>query len=419
MPAFPRFIHLRQEFPRREALDLKRAVSDEFEKLRPRLRAGMRVAVGVGSRGISNLPEIVGLVVRALEGAGAKPFILPAMGSHGGATPEGQRDILAGYGVSEQTLGVPVRASLEVREIGRTADGKPVYCSSEALDADGIVLVNRVKPHTDFGGTLGSGLLKMCVIGLGKRSGAAAMHLAASELGHEHAIRTMARVLLRSAPILGGVAILEDQFHQTARVTVLPRDEMEGGENALLEEARQLLPLLPFEDIDLLIVDRLGKNISGTGMDTNVINRSVNGYSSSLQRAGKPAPFIRRILVRDLTPETHGNGIGIGFADFTTMRLIRAIDIRVTGINALTSLTPQSAKLPIAFETDREAIERALASLPLENVSDARVVRIADTLSVAEMDVSEPLWREVQARDGIRAEGALRELEFGEDGNLP
>ncbi len=391
---------------------------EECRKLRPGLRPGMRIAIGVGSRGISNLAEIVGLVVEALQQAGAKPFVIPAMGSHGGATPEGQREILAGYGVSEQTLGVPVEASLEVSEVGRTVDGKPVYCSVAALAADGIVLVNRVKPHTDFCGTLGSGLLKMSVVGLGKRSGAAAMHLAATELGHEHAIRSMAAVLLRTAPILGGVAILENQFHDTARIVVVPRDAMETAETALLEESRRLLPLLPFTEIDLLIIDRLGKNISGTGMDTNVINRSVNGYSTSLQRDGQASPFIRRIFVRDLTPETHGNAIGIGLADLTTTRLVRATDVRVTGVNALTSLTPNGAKLPIAFDTDREAIERALASLPLAQWSDARVVRIADTLAVATLEVSEPLWREIQNRAGIKAAGPLRELEFGGDGNL-
>ncbi len=422
MPAtpspFPRLLRVRQEFPRPAALDVEAAVAAEFGKLRSRIKPGARIAVGVGSRGITGLKRIVGAVLARLKAAGAEPFIFPAMGSHGGATPEGQRELLASYDVTEESMGVPIRASLEVRQVGTTGDGKPVFCSIEALSADGIVLVNRVKPHTDFSGNLGSGLLKMAVVGLGKRAGAAAMHLAASELGHEHAIRTMAGVLLQETPLLGGFAILENQFHETARIVALPREEMAAGEDALLVEARALMPLLPFDSIDLLIVDRIGKNISGTGMDPNVIARSIDGYTSSLQRAGRPAPFIRRIFVRDLTPETHGNALGIGLADLTTTRLVRATDARITGINALTALTPQSAKLPIAFDSDREAIERALVSLPLPDPRAAKIVRIADTLSVAMLEISEPLWAELKDRPGITLLGEARDMQFDADGNL-
>ena len=384
--------------------------------MRPGLKPGARIAVGVGSRGITSLAEIVQGVIEQLRAAGAQPFNFPAMGSHGGATPEGQSELLAGYGVTEAAMGVPIRASLEVRQVGETADGAPVFCSIEALAADGIVLINRIKPHTDFSGELGSGLLKMSVVGLGKRAGAAAMHMAASQLGHERAIRTMAGVLLRTAPILGGVAILENQFHETARLVVLRRDEMATGEDALLAESRRLMPLLPFDEIDLLIVDRIGKNISGTGMDPNVIQRSIDGYSSLLRRDGRPSPFIRRIFVRDLTPETHGNAIGIGLADLTTTRLVRAMDTRVSFINALTALTPQSAKLPIYFDSDREAIERAIASLP--NPAAARIVRIADTLSLVELELSEAMWIEAKERPEISAISELRELRFDAEGNL-
>jgi hypothetical protein len=244
------------------------------------------------------------------------------------------------------------------------------------------------------------------------------MHLAASELGHQRAIRTMAGVLLRETPLLGGVAILENQFHETAKIAVLRREEMEKDEDALLVVARALMPLLPFDEIDLLIVDRIGKNISGTGMDPNVIQRPIDGYDSSLQRRGRPAPFIRRIFVRDLTPETHGNALGIGLADLTTTRLVRGTDTRVTGLNSLTALTPQSAKLPIAFDTDREAIERALDSLPLADPAAARIVRIADTLSVADMEISESLWAELKTRPGITVLGPPRPMAFGPDGNL-
>jgi len=418
MSAFPRVIRIRQNFAPTPPVDINAAIATEFAQLRPGIRRGSRIAIGVGSRGIANLRAIVAAVIAEVRAAGGDPFIIPAMGSHGGATPEGQRDVLGTYDITEATMGVPIRASLEVRPVGTTVEGAPVYCSVEALAADGILVVNRIKPHTDFRGTLGSGLLKMCVIGLGKRTGAAAMHRAASRIGHERSIRGMAGVLLRTAPILGGIAILENQFHETARLVAVPHAAMATAEEALLEQARALMPLLPFDDIDLLIVDRLGKNISGAGLDPNVTNRWVQGYTSSLVQEDRSAPFIRRVFVRDLTPESHGNGIGIGLADVTTTRLVRAMDMRITGINALTSLTPNTAKIPIYFDTDREALERTLESLGLEDPRQARLVRIADTLSLAEMDVSESLWASARPNAQLTPLGAPRDLAFDSAENL-
>lgn len=418
MNPLPRMLRVRQEFSRPPPFDVRAAVAAEFAKLRPAIPRGARIAVGVGSRGITNLPAIVSAVVEELRAAGAEPFIIPAMGSHGGATPDGQREVLAGYGVSEVAMGVPIRPSLDVREVGTTEEGAPVYCSVEALAADGIVLVNRIKPHTDFQGRIGSGLLKMAVVGLGKQRGAAAMHRAASWVGHERAIRAMAGVLIREAPLLGGLAILENQFHETARLVAIRREEMATAEDALCREACSLMPLLPFEEIDLLIVDWLGKNISGSGMDPNVTNRWVQGYVGGLSREGRPAPFIRRIFVRGLTEESHGNAIGIGLADVTTTRLLRAMDTAVTNINALTSLTPQTAKIPIAFDSDREAIERTLVSLAMDDVTAARVVRIESTLALAEMEISEALWDEVKGRPTLTRLREPREMEFDGEGNL-
>lgn len=419
MTSFPSLLRVRQNFPPTPPVDLATALAAGFVALHAGLRPGANIAVGVGSRGIARLPEIVAATLAELHAAGTRPFIFPAMGSHGGATPEGQRAMLASLGITEAAMGVPIRDSLDVREVGRTPDGEPVYASTVALAADGIVLVNRIKPHTDFySPTLGSGLLKMAVIGLGKRTGAAAMHLAASRLGHERAIRTMADGLLRTAPLVGGVAILENQFHSVARVVVVPAADFVRAESALLAESRALMPLLPFDEIDLLIVDRMGKNISGTGMDPNVIMRSVDGFSTSLDRAGRPVPFIRRIFVRDLTVETRGNALGIGLADFTTARCVRATDRRVTDINSLTALTPNIAKLPIAFDTDREAIARALASLPLPDPAAARIVRIADTLTLAEIEVSTALAAEVAARPALSILGDPRPLAFDAEGNL-
>src|SRR5262245_11193857 len=254
-PSFPRMVRVRQNFSRPRPLDLRATLTNEFVRLKPLLKPGARIAVGVGSRGITNLREIVAAVIELLRAAGTQPFIIPAMGSHGGATPEGQREVLASYGITEESMGVSIHASLDVRQVGGTPEGAPVFCSIEALLADGIIVVNRIKPHTDFYGQLGSGLLKMCVIGLGKRAGAAAMHSAASRIGHERSIRAMAKVLIAQAPVLGGVAILENQFHETARIIAVPRAGMETAEEALLVEARALMPLLPFEEIDLLIID--------------------------------------------------------------------------------------------------------------------------------------------------------------------
>ena len=416
-PAFPRMLGVRQNFPRTPPLDIRATLHAEFGQVTGRIKPGARIAVAVGSRGITNLQPIVAAVVENLKAAGAQPFIIPAMGSHGGATPEGQRDILSSYDITEASVGAPVRPSLDVEQLGVTADGVPVWCSVEALRADGIVIVNRIKPHTDFSGTLGSGVVKMLVIGLGKRTGAAAMHAAASRLGHERVIRSIARAVLERAPVLCGVAILENQFHDTARLAVLPREDIEKREEALLIEARELMPRLPFEEIDLLIVDRIGKNISGAGMDPNVIGRWVQGYSSALKHEGQ-SPFIRRIFVRDLTPETHGNAIGIGLADLTTTRVANAVDKPVTYINSLTSLTPHCAKIPIHFDTDRECVALALASLALDDPRAAKVVRIADTLSLAELEVSESCAPLLHGRAELSITAPAAEMEFDGAGNL-
>lgn len=419
MTPLPRLRRVVQCYPERDSLDVRAAVAAACGAFRARIRPGARIAVGVGSRGIAGLADMVGALVGFLREAGAQPFLIPTMGSHGGATPEGQKAILAGYGVTEEALGVPIRASLETRRIGTSAEGVPVHCSVEALAADGILLLNRVKPHTDFRSvSVGSGLLKMAVIGLGKRDGATAMHGAAMRIGYEEAIRGIARVITGGTPLLGGLAVIEDQRHRTARIEAVTAAEFEAREPALLAEARALMPSLPFDEIDLLIVDRIGKDVSGVGMDPNVTGRWVHGYSSSLVREGRPSPFIRRIAVLGLTPGTRGNAIGIGLADFTTERLIRAVDRRATAVNALTALTPQCAKLPIAFANDRELLAQALVTLALPPGAEPRIVRVADTLSVAEMDVSEALWGDVASRPGLAFAGEGREPAFDADGNL-
>jgi hypothetical protein len=409
---------VRQKFPPTPPLDIRATVLREFEKVRPRLKPGARIAVAVGSRGISHLQNVVAAVIEVLNGAGAKPFIVPAMGSHGGATPAGQTELLAEYGVTERQLGVPIDAAMEVERLGATADGVDVFFSAAALRADGIVVVNRIKPHTDFGGAIGSGVLKMIVVGLGKRIGAANYHVASTRLGYEHVIRTIAQVTLRSAPILCGVAIVENQFHQAARLAVLPGEEIERAEEELFLEAKRLMPRLPFADIDLLIVDRIGKNISGAGMDPNITGRGVHGYSSMINGQESSGPRVRRLFVRELTPETHGNGIGIGLADLTTARLVRALNKEVTYVNALTSLSPNSAKIPIHFETDREAVAQALASLGMADVPQAKVMRIADTLSLETIQVSETCAQQDNCGAPLQWLSDAEEMQFDQSGNL-
>ena len=407
----PALRRARQRFASSPTLDIRARVRAELAQLR--LSPGARIAVAAGSRGITNYAQIVTSVVRELERRGARPFVVPAMGSHGKATPEGQRAVLASLGLDASSLGVPIEASMAVRELGRTADGVPALLSEAALDSEGVLLVNRVKPHTSFGGELGSGLIKMLAVGLGKQAGASACHRALARLGHAHVFRTVARVLVEHAPILGGLAIVEDQGHQTSTLRFVPAPAFELEEPALLREARAKLARLPFEELDLLIVDRIGKDISGTGMDPNVIGRGVHGYSSSLAERPPAGPVIWRIFARELSPDSYGNAVGIGMADFTTDRLIAAIDRQATQANVLTSLSLQAAKLPLSFASDREAIEAALASLALDAPEQARVVRIRDTLELERLQLSPAC-----SAAGLELEGEAEPMAFDAEGQL-
>jgi hypothetical protein len=411
--------HLHQRYPDSRSLNLKSLLSEGLDRksLTSQIKPGMRVAVGVGSRGITNLAEIVGAVLDLLRASGAKPFIIPAMGSHGGATPQGQQNVLAGYGITPETH-APFNTSMDVDQIGTFGEDYPVVFSRAALEADAVVIINRIKPHTDFFGKLGSGIQKMLVIGFGKHVGAANAHRAASQIGHEAVIRETAKVILGKVPVLFAVAILEDQHHQTHDLQVIRGDEILEEEDALFAQSQRLLPRLPFPNIDLLIVDELGKEISGSGMDTNVIGRGVFGYISSLRPQGDLQPHISRIFVRDLTPATNGNAIGIGLADFTTTRLVNAINRDYTYTNALTSLGLACAKIPLYFDTDREAIERALGSLIAESPNHLRIVRIKNTLSLDHMLVSERLAADIDPSLPVVIDPDPQSFDFDAQGNL-
>lgn len=416
---FPRMFTVQQEFPRPAPLEIPAVVAAQVARVRDRLPAGGRVAVTVGSRGIANFRGIVRATLDALKAAGVQPFILPAMGSHGGATPEGQRRILADYGITEETMGVPIEAAMATREVGRTADGVPAYTSTVALEADGIVVLNRVKPHTDyFSRTLGSGLIKMMVVGMGKHEGAANFHRTAVHRGYEETLRLLGQVVLREAPILFGLALVEHQHHDTARIEAVVPEHIEAREAELFAEAAALLPKLPVDEADLLVVDQIGKNISGPGMDPNVIGRHAHHYSTLLQNAFNVSPFIRRIYVRGLTAETHGNAIGVGLADAVHVRLVRETDAESTFVNVRTSLTLHNAKMPMHFPNDRAALAALLDSLALEDPRQARVLRIRNTLDLIRLEMSEAFAAEMTAREDVTILSDPAEWDFDGD-DLP
>jgi len=356
-----------------------------------------RIAVGTGSRGIDRIAEVVRAVVVTLKGRGALPFIVPAMGSHGGGTAEGQVELLDSFGISEATMGAPLRPSIEVVELGRTPAGEPVFTSREALEADGVVLVNRVKPHTDFESVrVGSGLVKMAAIGLGKVEGAAAAHRAARRYGYEESISAASRVVRSRLRLLAGVALLEDPHHRLAQVEVVPAAEIEAREPALLAQARAWMPSLPFPEVDILILDEIGKNISGAGMDTNVVGRGVDGmpFRSARSRA-------KNIYVRGLTAESHGNAVGVGLAEVVRSQIIKDMDSHAMYTNALSAMTPATVRVPMHFDTDAECL-KAVLRVAGADPEQARIVRVRNTLAVDRFVASEAYAAEVAERDDLQ-----------------
>jgi hypothetical protein len=416
----PKMLEMGQSYPPSPKLDFSHVIREQFAQqgLREKIKPGMRIALGVGSRGITNLKEIVKAALGVLTEAGARPFIVPAMGSHGGATAEGQIQVLAEYGVTPETMGVPIEASMAVKKIGTAFDVVDVVFSVPALEADGVVVLNRVKPHTDFRGTLGSGIQKMMVIGFGKQVGANNAHRAAAHMGYEVVLREIAQMILGAAPIFCAIALVEDQHHQTAEIEVLRPENIVREEGRLFKKAESLLARLPFDEIDLLIIDRIGKDISGSGMDTNVIGRDIDGYKSTLHSSNTVTPRVSRIFVRDLTPASNGNGIGIGMADFTTARFVKSLNLQYTYMNALTSLGMLGAKIPIYFDSDRDAIQAALASLAAPHPEKVRVVRIADTLNLERFQVSEACVGATNGHPGVTTAGAPRDMQFDSSANL-
>ena len=368
------------------------------------------VAVGVGSRGVGRISDVVAALVGFLKEAGAEPFVVPAMGSHGASTAEGQADVLRHLGVSEERVGCPVRATMEAQKIGETPGGVSVYMDQNAFEADAVVVVNRIKPHTAFRGTVESGPTKMLAIGLGKQKGAYSIHAAGWGRIHE-TIPEAARVAVQSGKVAFGLAVLENADEEPYRVAAVPAEKLEESEAPLLEEAKRKLMRLPFDDIDVLVIDQIGKNISGDGADPNVTGRYPTPFASG-------GPNVERMVFLDLTPETGGNANGLGAADVVSERLVSKMNPPATYLNALTSTTPYPVKIPMTMPTDRMAIAAALAMTAGVSPQNARLVRIENTLKLRQIWVSEALLEEARDDERLSMVEDLSPMNFDEEGSL-
>lgn len=398
--------------------DYRQEIRDELErkKLGSRIRKGQRIAVTAGSRGIANIPGILATVVEEIRKAGGEPFLVPSMGSHGDATPEGQVEVLSSLGVTEESVGAPILSSMEVDPVGEIEGGITVYLDRYALQADGIFVVNRVKPHTDFKAEIESGLLKMLAIGLGKQKGAEMIHWHKYD-GYHRVLPEAGKLIAESTNVVMGLAVLENAHHETALVKALLPEEFAQEEKKLLETAKKLLPRLPFRELDVLIVEEIGKEISGVGMDTNVTGRF---WMPDEEDPG--APKIGKIVVLDLSPETHGNAIGIGLADLTTVRAADKIDRHQTYVNCLTQGSGETGKIPPALPNDKEAIATAIRICGPVNPQEARVVRIKNTQDLDQIWISEALAEEVKKdpsyKEVIELLGEPRTMQFDVMGTL-
>jgi len=416
---FPRFVHVQQAFPNRAIADIGGYVRHELSQadFSARVPKGARIAIGVGSRGISNIGAIVKAVVAFWKEQGAEPFIFPAMGSHGAATAEGQLDVLTHYGIHEATMGVPVLSSLDVVPIGTTPDGIQTFMDKNAYEADGVFLVARVKWHTDFDGALESGLFKMMAIGLGKFAGARQYHTFAYRSGLERMIRSVGTSIFGTGKVLGGIAIQEGAHHETAGLTAVTSakglEAMMAHEEALLREVKSWMAKLPAPEIDILIVDEIGKDISGAGMDTKVINRSVQGQYNPWPNT----PVVQRVYARGLTKHTYHSAVGLGMADMVHDRLVNDTDWKPTYINSLTASTPACVRTPIHFPSDFEVLSNLAPTVGKLDLSTVTYCRIVNTLQLIDVTVSENLLPFLNPNASAVSEPF--DLTFDKAGNLP
>ena len=412
----PLIYHVRQTAPQPKVADVAGEVRRQWKQsaIAKRIKPGDRIAVGCGSRGIRHIGLIVKTTVEALKELGAKPFIVAAMGSHGGATPEGQRELLASYHIDEEHLGVPVKTDMDSQQIGTNSWNEPVWWDKNALAADGVVTISRIKPHTDYRGKYESGIVKMCVIGLGKREGASQHHRWGWK-GLRDMMVESCKVILDKTKFLGGLAILENANEETAELRVVDRDELLDVEPGLLAKSRDLMGKIPFDELDVLVVGEIGKNYSGAGIDPNVVGRLLIEAAPELETN---KPKITRMCCLDLSPESHGNATGVGIADLTTERLLKQIDPVPLRMNNLTARFLWRSKLPLAFASDREVIEQSIDTCWQPFADRLKFAIIPNTLEVAELWVSKALADTARSNPHLTVGGEGRPIPFDGAGNL-
>lgn len=408
----PKMIKVKQKFDAAQLNNVIDVLNEQLYQpdIKQLIKPGMSIAIAVGSRGVDRICEITAAAVKMIKEQGGQPFIVPSMGSHGGATAAGQIDVLRQLGITEDTVGAQIRSSMEVNKIGELDNGLPVYVDRYACEADGIVIINRVKPHTAFRGPIESGLMKMMSIGLGKQKGAEACH----QLGFKHMaenVPAMARIIMERLPVLFGIATVENPFDKVVKIRVVPTKDIEPVEIELLKLAKANIPRLQFDQIDVLVVDEIGKNISGDGMDPNVVGRYPTPYAYG-------GPDVTKIVILDLTKETEGNANGIGTADFTTRYCVEQIDFEKIYANGLTSTVVSPTKVPTTLDNDREAIQAAVKTCNILDFNQVRLVRIKNTLEVGVIEVSEVMIPEVKANSNLELIGEPFEFNFNDEGNL-
>jgi len=405
-----------QDIPAPEIKDVSSKLQQGFSRLgiSGKIQPGQRVALTGGSRGIADMASVLRHTVGFLRSLGAEPYISPAMGSHGGATASGQASLLAKLGITEKTMGAPIVSRMETRDLGRTSFGLPVLIGEDFTDADWVIVVNRVKPHTSYRGEVESGLLKMLAIGMGKQAGAEQSHAQFFQHGFKKVVREISSRVLEKLPILCGIALVENRLEKTALLEVLDPLEFSDVEPKLLSRARELMGRVPFDNVDLLIVDQMGKNVSGAGMDSNVTGRIYNQATPE-----PPVQRFRRIYVRDLTDESEGNALGVGTADFCARRLADKIDPVKTRINCVTATVPEKGRVPIICESDLDGIACGLISAGLSEPGSARIVWIKNTLQLGLMGISKALEAEARALEGIRFLSPFEPFPFDSTGQLP
>ncbi len=412
----PRFFRIRQNFTRPVESDPRAAVFREFERLdlRSKIKPNQSVAITVGSRGIANITAITKAIVDFCKQHQALPFIVPSMGSHGGATAEGQQKMLAGLGITETTVGAPIRSSMETVVVAEAPEGFPVHFDRIAASADHVIVANRIKPHTSFAGNLESGLMKMMLIGVGKHEGAIVYHQVIKNYSFDQIVRSVGSVVLSKMPILCGLAILENAFEETALIEGVAPEDFVRCEERLLVQAKQWLPKLPTQELDILIVNQIGKEISGTGLDTNIVGRKFNDHEARPEET----PKIKRICVRSLTPSSKGNAAGIGIAEFCRSEVVQQMDKNATRINCLTSGHITAAMIPVDYPDDRSMLTDAVSTIGMTTPQTVKMLWLHDTLHLVELECSEGLLQEIQAITDIEIIEPLRPIQW-QGNNLP